>query len=249
MSGPRLHDSLLILFEKKDETHLADCLSHADFQAFLREHQLDIPVGELARAFTHTSFSHEFEVPHQELLEFLGDAVLQLILTGELYLRMGKEKEGTLSKLRSTIVNEKSLAELARSLDLPKFILVGKGEYKKNLFDQDNVLADTMEALLGVIYKHRGFEFTKEKALSWLERRFPDLWELKSLESFDPKSALQERSLGKFKKLPVYISESVGENFLIRVELNGEEVARGEFSSKKGGEKELAAKILKENLI
>lgn len=249
MSGPRLHDSLLILFEKKDDAHLESCLRHEVFTGFMQKHGIDIPVQEVSQAFTHTSFSHEFEVPHQELLEFLGDAVLQLILTGELFLRMGKEKEGALSKLRSTIVNETSLAELARFLGLPELILVGKGEYKKNLFEQDTVLADTMEALLGVIYKHRGFEFTKELTLKWFESCFPDLWKMKSLESFDPKSALQEKSLAKFKKLPVYSAEPVGERFLISVLVNGEELAQGEYLSKKAGEKELAAKILKENLI
>lgn len=249
MSGPRLHDSLLILFENKDRTHLEKCLRHEDYSRFLKQHEINIPLQELSQAFTHTSFSHEFDVPHQELLEFLGDAVLQLILTGELYLRKGSEKEGTLSKLRSTIVNEKSLAELARSLGLPELILVGKGEFKKNLFEQDTVLADTMEALLGVIYKHCGFEFTKDKTLNWLEARFPELWEMKSLESFDPKSALQEKSLGKYKKLPVYSAEQRGERFIVRVEVNGEKLAEGEFLSKKAGEKELAAKILKENLI
>lgn len=249
MSGPRLHDSLESLFESKDGNRLRECLSHPAFTAFMDQQDLSLPSEDLVQAFTHTSFSHEFEAPHQELLEFLGDSVLQLILTGELYLRMGKEKEGVLSKLRSTIVNEKSLADLARSLGLQDLILVGKGEYKKGLYLQDPVLADTMEALLGVIYKHQGFEVAKARALSWLETRFPDLWVKKSLEDFDPKSALQERTLARFKKLPVYSAEAVGDRFLVRIEVNGVALVSGEFPSKKTGEKELAAKILKENLI
>lgn len=247
MSQPRLHAALESALESRDQ--IPELFQHADFQAFSQEHGLEIPLNDLSLAFIHKSFSHEFNVSHQEQLEFLGDAVLQLILTDELYAKFPSEKEGHLSKLRSAIVNEKSLATLARGLKLNELLLVGKGEYKKRLFEQDTVLADTFEALLAQIYRFHGLDFTKALFLSWLHKFIPGVFEANFLDHFDAKSKLQEKVLAKYKKLPRYTSENVGDEFEIGLWINDELSASGVFPSKKQGEKELAQLVLKKGNI
>lgn len=249
MSRPRLHQVLNELFETKDSALLAHLYNHADFKTFADTHHLRIPVQELGQVFVHTSFSHEFSVPHQEQLEFLGDSVLQLILTDELYKRFSEMSEGHLSKLRSAIVNEKSLSAIALGLGLNELIIVGKGEYKKKLYEQAPVLADTFEALLAQVYRHHGLEFTKELFLKWLNEFIPTAFNENFLDSFDAKSKLQEKVLAKYKKVPRYTSEPNGDEFEITLWINEVPVAKGVFSSKKFGEKELAQEILKKGSI
>lgn len=249
MSHPRLHQKLFELFENKETNLLKECLTHPDFQAFMNKFEIKLPIEELAQAFTHTSFTHEYGVPHQEQLEFLGDSVLQLILTEELYRRYPLEKEGRLSKLRSAIVNEKSLATLAQGLGLSELILVGKGEFKKGLYQQEMVLADTFEALLGQIYRHHGLDFTKTLFFNWLNSALPEALSWDFLQDYDAKSTLQERSLAKYKKLPHYTAEPEGEKFRVKLWINEELMASGVFSSKKSGEKELAQEVLKKKII
>jgi ribonuclease-3 len=248
MSRPRLHDALSALFEHKDPQKLTEIFKHESFLDFIRLHGIQEAGDEFTQAFIHKSFSHEYEVAHQEQLEFLGDAVLQLILTEELYQRFPRDAEGRLSKLRSLIVNEKSLAILARGLKLNDMILVGKGEFKKNLFDQDTVLADTFEAMLAVIYRKNGMEFTKKIFFKWLDQFQPGVLE-NDLESFDWKSQLQEKTLAKFKSLPKYTSAESGQNFLIELWIEGKKITEGVFPNKKAGEKELAESVIKKGLI
>lgn len=249
MRHPRLQLTLAALFEHKNIALLQACLEHQDYQTFQDRHGLKLPKEELLKVFTHTSFSHEFNFPHQEQLEFLGDAVLQLILTEELCRLYPEEKEGRLSKLRSSIVNEKTLATLALQLQLGDLLLVGRGEFNKRLFEQEPVLADTFEALLAVIYRHHGLDFTRGLLLVWLHQFVPGATSWESLLEFDAKSKLQELSLAKFKKLPRYASEVRGEKFEVQLWINEELLASGLFPSKKSGEKELAADVLKKNLI
>lgn len=249
MSRPRLHQLLNELYATKEAPLLVQTLLHEDFQNFMNQHSLKMPLKELSQAFTHTSFSHEFNVPHQEQLEFLGDSVLQLILTDELYRRFPEEKEGRLSKLRSAVVNEKVLASIASGLGLNELIIVGKGEYKKGLYEQATVLADTFEALLAQVYRHHGLEFTKTLFLGWLNQFVPTAFDAGFLDDFDAKSKLQEKSLALYKKLPRYTAEQKGDEFEITLWINDEVTARGVFSSKKIGERELASEVLKKGNI
>jgi ribonuclease-3 len=246
MSRPRLHSVLEQVFDSKDPKAL---FAHEDFNLFSETYELNIPSKELAQAFTHKSFSHEFSVFHQEQLEFLGDAVLQLILTEEIYRRFPDYNEGQLSKLRSALVNEKSLSTIARGLLLNELLIVGKGEYKKKLFEQDTVLADTFEALLAQIYRPRGLDVTKKIFYGWLNQFIPTAFDENFLEHFDSKSKLQEKVLAKYKKLPKYTSENLGDEFQITLWINEVETATGIFSSKRVGEKELAELVLKKGLI
>lgn len=248
MSRPRLHENLCALFEHKNSANLTALFSDEVFTDFMKSHGIRDGKEEFVQAFIHKSFSHEYEVAHQEQLEFLGDAVLQLILSDELYRRFPQEAEGRLSKLRSSIVNEKSLATLARSLKLNEMIIVGKGEFKKNLFDQDAVLADTFEAMLAVIYRKNGLAFSAKLVESWLDQYLPGVFE-NDLESFDWKSKLQEATLAKFKSLPKYTSSDAGQEFLIELWVEGKKIAEGIFPSKKKGEKELAESAIKKGLF
>ena len=248
MSRPRIHDALTALFAQKDPQKLTALFEHESFQDFLSRHQIPHGGKEFTQAFIHKSFSHEYEVSHQEQLEFLGDAVLQMIITEELYERFPREPEGRLSRLRSSIVNEKSLATLARGLNLNELILVGKGEFRKNLFDQDTVLADTFEAMLAVIYRKNGLDFTRKLFFSWLEKFLPGVME-SDLENFDWKSKLQEATLAKFKSLPKYTSSDRGQEFLIELWIEGKKITEGIFPNKKMGEKELAENVIKKGLI
>lgn len=249
MSQTRVHELLVELFDSKDQSLINKLHSHEDFLSFQKKFSLSIPSQDLAQVFTHTSFTHEYNLPHQEQLEFLGDAVLQLIITEELYKRYPNDKEGHLSKLRSALVNEKSLCLMSEKLGLGDLLLVGKGEFKKKLFEQPAVLADTLEALLGQIFRVHGMEFTKKLFLSWLNEFIPTAFDENFLDQYDAKSKLQEKVLAKYKKLPHYTSEQIGEKFEITLWINDAPEGKGIFSSKKIGEKELAQNALKSGII
>lgn len=248
MSRTRLQDLVISLYER-NQVQLDEIFNHPDFEQFQTKHELKLPKHELIMAFTHTSFAHEYQVPHQELLEFLGDSVLQLILTDELYRRFPQENEGRLSKLRSALVNEKTLSTMAKSLGLNELILVGKGESKRGLMNHEAVLADTIEALLGQIYRHHGFDKAKSLFLNWINQFVPNAFAAGFLDDFDAKSQLQEAVLAKYKKLPRYTAEAKGEVFEVKLWINDQVVALGDFVSKKNGEKQLAQDALKKGLV
>jgi len=249
MSQPSLHVELAKLYELKTASQLELCLKHPDYQKFQKSLDLDIPHLQFVKAFTHASFEHEFKVPHQEQLEFLGDSVLQLLITEELYRRYPEIKEGTLSKVRSSIVNEEALAALARNLNLGTLLLMGRGEFKKQSFDQNSVLADTFEALLGVIYLFYGLPKVSEIFFKTLNLVNPLAFDLDGSKDFDSKSKLQELTLAKYKTLPKYIAKEVQEKFEIELWINNEFKMKGIFSSKKLGEKELAKQMIMKGLI
>lgn len=248
MSRPRLHDSLSALFDEKSADNLTRLIRHPALAHFERREGLDGIGDELVQAFIHKSFAHEYGLAHQEKLEFLGDAVLQLILTEVLFEKFPEDAEGVLSKKRSALVNEGSLAKLARGLGLPELVIVGKGEFKKKLFEQDVVLADTVEALLAVIYRKMGFDFTRKLLLRWIDLYLPGAYDVDP-GSLDWKSRLQEATLAKFKSLPKYTSSEAGQEFLVELWVEGKKLAEGVFPNKKSGEKSLAEAALKKNLI
>lgn len=241
-----LFKSIEILFEERSMIALKNCLEHSDYKKFNDTFLLKLEVQDISWAFTHSSFSHEFEVPNQELLEFHGDAVLQLIITNKLLALYQDAPEGKLSKLRSSLVNAKTLGQIALELNLQKLILVGKGEYSRKTFEAENVLADSLEALIGILFRRHGLAFTETLVLSWFEKLGKDVFDLTRMEEFDAKSKLQEYSLKHFKKLPEYKSHSMKEGFEVQVWLDGKLKAKDIFNSKKLGEKELAARVLNE---
>lgn len=240
MSQLSLHEQLKLLFNERSTLHLESCLNHNDYQIFLHHHDLKIPQKDLVAAFTHTSFSHEYEVGHQELSEFLGDAVVQLIVTNELMKLYPHEKEGKLSKMRSSIVNEKTLSVVAANLGLGRLLLLGKGEFKKELYLQDVVLCDTLEALMAKVFQHMGYEAASSCFLTWLKAAVPGVFALENLDQYDAKSRLQEATLAKYKTLPRYSAQEEGKEFKVMLWVNEKLIAEGVFTSKKIGERELA---------
>ncbi len=124
----------------------------------------------LELAFTHISFANDTKTESNQRLEFLGDSVLSHIIAGELYGIFKELDEGELTKIRASLVCEKSLAALARELDLGREIRFGRAEAKSNGKDKDSILADTFEALLGAIYLDSDFETAK----SWVLNVFGD---------------------------------------------------------------------------
>ncbi len=122
----------------------------------------------LQTAFTHTSYANEhrlLKISHNERLEFLGDAVLQLMISKYLYTKYPQFPEGEMSKLRSTFVREESLASFARQCGFPDFLLLGNGEEKSGGRDRDTILGDAFEAFLGALLLDQG-EATVERFLN-----------------------------------------------------------------------------------
>lgn len=116
----------------------------------------------LVLALTHRSFAHEAGgIPTNERLEFLGDSVLGLVATEALYRRFPDLPEGELAKMRSAVVSQRALAEVARTLDLGSYILLGKGETRTGGADKDSILSDTVEAIIGAVYLSHGLEVAR----------------------------------------------------------------------------------------
>ena len=150
----------------------------------------------LIKSLTHKSFSKE---NNNEKIEFLGDRVLGLVIAKKLLEIYPSEKEGILDKKFASLVNRRTCLEIARKIDLQKYILTIKIKSRKNTLE-DKVVADSCEALIGAIYLDKGFNIVEKVIL--------DLWTDKIKDSvitqIDAKTKLQEFSLKKFKKLPIY---------------------------------------------
>ena len=150
----------------------------------------------MIQSLTHKSFDNE---KNNEKIEFLGDRVLGLVIAKKLLEIYPNEKEGILDKKFASLVNKKTCLEIAKKIDLQKYILILNSKNKKYSIE-DKVLADSCEALIGAIYLDKGFLIVEKVIL--------DLWSKKITESvitqIDAKTKLQEFSLRKYKKLPIY---------------------------------------------
>jgi ribonuclease-3 len=206
----------------------------------------------LIEAFCHRSYLNEhpdFYLPHNERLEFLGDAVLELIVTEYLYKKYPEKNEGELTNWRAALVNAKILGEVARELGFNDFLLLSKGEEKETGKARLYILANTFEALIGAIYLDQGYEVAKkfvEKNL--IERKLPEIIE-KGLFK-DPKTRFQEEAQERVKITPTYkVLEEWGpdhaKHFIVGVFLGNELVAKGEGTSKQEAEEEAAKNALK----
>jgi len=157
----------------------------------------------LRQALTHRSYG----APHNERLEFLGDGVLNCVVASLLYERFPNLAEGDLSRLRAHLVNQDTLSQLARLLDLGQHILLGEGELKSGGFRRPSILADAFEAILGAIFLDGGFEAAVEVIRRIHEPLLAEL-DPKSLGK-DPKTLLQEYLQGRRLALPLYNVVSV----------------------------------------
>lgn len=208
--------------------------------------------GLLKEAFCHRSFLNEhpdFPYPHNERLEFLGDAVLELIVTEYLFKQYPKKSEGELTAWRAALVNTKKLSEVARELGFNDFLLLSKGEEKEVGKARMYILANTFEAFIGALYLDKGYEICKEFIEKHLIKSLPEIIEKKLFK--DPKTRLQEEVQEKLKITPTYtVLEEFGpdhaKHFVVGVFLGKNLIAKGEGSSKQEAEEEAAKNALKE---
>ncbi len=173
-------------------------------------------------ALTHSSYVNEQKskekakenalktLPHNERLEFLGDAVLEIAISEELYKRYPHEREGLLTHTRSNLVNENTLASLAKELDLDTFLLLGKGEESQGGRQRPSILSDAFEALLAAIYldakKNPHYKDPAKPINDLINLLYQNLWpqDLKPKEKKDYKTLLQELTQTLFKDAPKY---------------------------------------------
>ncbi|MBU6141900.1 ribonuclease III [Patescibacteria group bacterium] len=204
----------------------------------------------LQEALTHRSYLNEnpsWKTPHNERLEFLGDAVLELVVTEDLYARFPHEPEGKLTTLRAALVNYQILAAISAQLDLEGNILMSKGEAKDRGRAREVILANAMEALIGALYLDGGMAAAKPFIDRFILPEIPGILAKGSYK--DPKSLLQEKLQATKKMTPVYklIMEKGPDHkkvFVVGVYLGEEELARGEGMSKQDAEIEAAKKAL-----
>ena len=199
----------------------------------------------LETAFTHTSYANEhrlLKISHNERLEFLGDAVLQLIISEYLSTKYPKRPEGDLSKLRSMIVREESLAGFARDCQFDQFIKLGRGEEKSGGRNRDTILGDLFEAFLGALLLDKGVEAVK----SFLYQVMIPKVEAGDFERVtDYKTKLQEllQINGDVEIAYQVVSETGpahAKNFEVAVLINGRKSGQGQGRSKKLAEQEAA---------
>lgn len=205
----------------------------------------------LKQALMHRSYINEHpksKIKNNERLEFLGDAVLELIITKLLYKRFAKKTEGELTCLRASLVNTKSLARISAKLKINEYLYLSKGESKSINRKKDSILADTFESIIGAIYLDQGLE-ESEKFIK--QHLWPQLTMVLKLQLYlDPKSRLQEITQEKFKIIPCYeIIEEKGpdhsKKFISGVFLKGKLISLGEGGSKQNSEVDAAKKALK----
>ena len=200
----------------------------------------------LEEALRHASYVNEAgiaEIGDNERLEFLGDAVLSLAVSGILMNRFPEAKEGQLSKWRASVVNERVLSELARDLDLGAYLLLGKGEELSGGRDKPSILADTFEALLGAVYLDGGFAPAKEIVEKLMTHHIEELEGIGQAEDF--KSLLQEFTQETYKTRPDYFlagdsGPAHDKTFKVALQIQGRIVAEGEGKSKKEAEQRAA---------
>lgn len=205
----------------------------------------------LKQAFVHRSYINEnkdLKIEHNERLEFLGDAVLELVITDFLYQKFPDKTEGDMTSYRSALVNADTLAEVAAKLDMNEYLLLSKGETKDTGRARQYILANTLEALIGAIYLDQGYEVTKEFVSKHISNLIEGVLEKGSW--IDSKSLFQERAQDVEGITPLYKTlKEVGpdhdKNFVIGVYLGKEMVASGEGRSKQDAEQEAAKKALK----
>ena len=196
----------------------------------------------LIQSLTHKSFDKE---SNNEKVEFLGDRVLGLVIAKKLLEIYPNEKEGILDKKFASLVNKKTCLQIAKEIELDKYILTFNFRNKKNVIE-DKVLADTCEALIGAIYLDKGFSSVEKIILNLWSKHIKD----SAITQIDAKTKLQEYSLKKFKKLPIYkLISNTGPRhkplFKVAVKLINTKFYIAEGKSKKDAEQNAAINCLK----
>jgi ribonuclease-3 len=207
---------------------------------------MESPITRLDEALTHPSFSNETGLPHNQRLEFLGDAVLGLCVSELLVTRFPDADEGSLTRMRSALVNANALARFAKKIDLGASLALGRGARTSGEREGLNVLADAVESLVAAVYDALGIEAARKLTLAIVE---DPLAELGTAKSLDPKSALQERIQARGEPTPTYrVVHSEGPahdpRFVVEVLVGERVLAQGEGTSKKAAERAAAQAAL-----
>ncbi|MEF8847056.1 MAG: ribonuclease III [Candidatus Paceibacterota bacterium] len=218
------------------------------------EDKLDLEFDDqdlLIKAFIHRSYLNEhpdFELDDNERLEFLGDAVLELVVTNYLFDSYPEKPEGDLTNWRAALVNADHLSKVARDVGLNDFLLLSEGESKQKGKARDYILADVVEALLGAIYLDQGFDECEKFIKEYIIKNLPEIIE-KGLYK-DSKSLFQEKAQEQVSITPTYqVLDEWGpdhdKHFEVGVFLGDEKIAEGKGSSKLEAEEEAAEEGLK----
>lgn len=205
----------------------------------------------LEQAFCHRSYLNEnphLNLKHNERLEFLGDAVLELIVTEDLFKRYPEKSEGELTSWRAALVNSRILSETAAELGLNDFLLLSKGEEKETGKSRQYILANTFESLIGAAYLDLGYEKCRDLIRKYLMIKLPEIIEKELFK--DAKSSLQEQAQERVGITPCYkvIKEwgpDHSKSFIVGAFLNNDIIAKGKGFSKHEAEVEAAKNALK----
>ncbi len=197
-------------------------------------------IDYLKKSITHKSYD---SLKNYEKLEFLGDRILGFVISKKMIELNPNQKEGVLDKKLASLVNKNRCLEVAKSIGLEKFILIGNNSTNSKI--ENKIMADSIEALIGAIYYDKGLEVTEKFILS-MWKNFINLSEETIVDS---KTKLQEYSLKKFKVLPIYkLVSSTGPkhkpNFVISVRLKDTKFYEGSGDSKKKAQQNAAKKLL-----
>lgn len=206
----------------------------------------------LQQAFVHRSYLNEnrdFHLQHNERLEFLGDAVLELIVTEHLYKEYPDNPEGDLTAWRAALVNTKMLSQIGRELEFSNYLMLSHGEAKEEGKARDYILANTVEAFIGASYLDQGLKNAEKFITTYILSKLPEVLEDRLF--LDAKSRFQELAQEKMTTTPTYeVIKDWGpdhaKNFRIGVYLDRELVAEGEGSSKQEAEQDAAKNALTE---
>jgi len=204
----------------------------------------------LTQAFVHRSYQNEhpdFHLSNNERLEFLGDAVLELVVTEDLFQKYPDKPEGELTNWRASLVNSKILSRIARRLGFNDFLLLSRGESKEIGKARKYILANTFEAVIGAIYLDQGYEVCQDFIIKNLMGELPQIIE-KGLYK-DSKSRFQEEAQEKVGITPTYrVLKEWGpdhaKSFVVGVFLGKELIAEGDGSSKQEAEESSARQAL-----
>ncbi|MGA0733215.1 MAG: ribonuclease III [Candidatus Nanopelagicales bacterium] len=204
---------------------------------------IELPETLLKQSLTHRSFAYENSLEEtNERLEFLGDSVLGIVITEELYQKYPQAAEGELAKLRAAIVNARALADVAREIGLGEFLMLGKGEEFTGGRDKSSILADSLEALLGAIYLSHGLDKTAKVILKLFSSIIENSVDLGA--ALDWKTSLSEVMFSKKLGSADYLISEAGpdhdKQFTAKVIVNGQEFGTGTGKSKKTAEQNAA---------
>lgn len=206
----------------------------------------------LIQVFTHSSYRNEYPdlgLEDNERLEFLGDAVIELVVSGYLYHHY-PEREGLLTKWRAALVNTQSLAQIAQELDFGRFLLLSQGEKKNNERAKEHCLANTFEAFIGALYLDRGLKMVKPFLEDKLLGKLPEI--ISSGTFRDAKTIFQEKAQREKNTTPHYQVLSASgpdheKKFEVGLFLEDNLIAQGRGPSKQKAEEEAASNALKIN--